>query len=43
MMKKELIMYKHFFKRLIDIVLSLIGITILIIPLLILVIAIKLD
>ena len=36
-------MYKHFFKRLIDIVLSLIGITILIVPLLILVIAIKLD
>lgn len=36
-------MYKHFFKRLIDVVLSFIGIVILLVPLLILVIAIKLD
>ena len=36
-------MYKHFFKRLIDIVLSFIGIVVLLVPFLILIIAIKLD
>ena len=36
-------MYQHFFKRLIDIVLSLIGIVVLAIPMLILAIVIKID
>lgn len=36
-------MYKHFFKRLIDIVLSFIGIVVLLIPFLVLIIAIKID
>lgn len=36
-------MYKHFFKRLIDIVLSLIGIIVFAIPMLIIAIAIKID
>ena len=36
-------MYKHFFKRLIDIVLSLIGIVVLLLPMLIVAIIIKID
>jgi len=36
-------MYKHYFKRLIDIVLSLSGIIVLAIPMLIIAIAIKID
>ena len=36
-------MYKHFFKRLIDLVLSVIGITVLAIPMLIIAIIIKID
>ncbi len=36
-------MYKHFFKRLFDIVLSLIGISVLLLPMLIIAIAVKLD
>lgn len=36
-------MYKHFFKRLIDVVLSLLGIIVLAIPMLVIAIAIKLD
>ena len=36
-------MYKHFFKRLIDFVLSAIGIVVLLIPMLLLMLAIKLD
>ena len=36
-------MYKHFFKRLIDIIFSLIGIVICLIPMLIISIAVKLD
>ena len=36
-------MYKHFFKRLIDIVLSGFGIIVLAIPMLVIAIAIKLD
>lgn len=36
-------MYKHFFKRLIDIVLSLIGIVVLLLPMLIVAIIIKMD
>ncbi len=36
-------MYKHFFKRLFDVVLSLIGIVVLAIPMLIIAIAIKID
>lgn len=41
-MGREL-MYKHYFKRLIDIVLSLSGIIVLAIPMLIIAIAIKID
>lgn len=36
-------MYKHFFKRLIDIILSLIGITVALVPMLIIAILIKID
>ncbi len=36
-------MYKHFFKRLIDIILSVIGISVLALPMLIIAIAVKID
>lgn len=36
-------MYKHFFKRLIDIIISIVGLTICIIPMVIIAIAIKID
>ena len=41
--KTERPMYKHFFKRLIDIVLSLIGIVVLALPMLIVAVIIKID